>query len=132
MRIHLEFNDTNELDEFVAHYNQNRGTVASVVRTPVPKDTVKEEPKEEPKPKAPAAPKADAKPKAPAAPKEEPKDELSFADDIAPKILAIANGKSREAAVALLAKFGVTKGPQLKPEQFAEFAEAADAVLAED
>lgn len=30
-------------------------------------------------------------------------------------------GKNREAAVALLAKFGATKGPDLKPEQFADF-----------
>ena len=31
----------------------------------------------------------------------------------------LAQGKGRDAAVAILSKFGVTRGPELKPEQYA-------------
>lgn len=31
----------------------------------------------------------------------------------------LAQGKGRDAAVAVLSKFGVTRGPELKPEQYA-------------
>lgn len=32
----------------------------------------------------------------------------------------LAQGKGRDAAVAVLSKFGVTRGPELKPEQYAD------------
>ena len=37
--------------------------------------------------------------------------------------------KDKAAVVALLAEFGATKGPMLKPEQFAAFGEKIDALL---
>lgn len=50
-------------------------------------------------------------------------------DQVKPLILKINTAKGREAALAALAKFGVDKGPDLKPEQFAEFIEYANEVL---
>lgn len=50
--------------------------------------------------------------------------------DVKPLILKINTAKGREAATAALAKFGVTKGPDLKPEQYADFVAYANEVLA--
>lgn len=75
-------------------------------------------------PRAPAPKPAAPKPAAPKAPA------LSFKDDVGPLILKIAD-KSRDKAVELLGQFGVAKGTELKPEQFAEFIEAANAALEE-
>lgn len=47
--------------------------------------------------------------------------------DVVAAINKLATAKGREAAVALLGEFGVSKGPELKPEQFAEFIEQATA-----
>ena len=49
---------------------------------------------------------------------------------VANKIKQVHRDKGRDACVALLAKFNVTNGQQLKPEQWAECAKAADEVLA--
>lgn len=49
---------------------------------------------------------------------------------VKPLILKINTDKGRDAATAALAKFGVTKGPELKPEQFADFIAHANEVLA--
>jgi len=46
---------------------------------------------------------------------------------IGPKVMAVAG---REATVALLATFGATKGSEVKPEDFAKFIDAANAVIA--
>lgn len=43
--------------------------------------------------------------------------------------ISTAAAKNKPAVVALLAEFGVAKGPLLKPEQFAEFGEKIDALL---
>jgi hypothetical protein len=47
-----------------------------------------------------------------------------------PEKIAAAAAKDRTATVALLTKFGVKKGPELKPEQFAEFGVEVDKLLA--
>ena len=95
-----------------------------------------------------AAPKADSK--APAAPKEPAKEavkepakeavkdpakevtkegEISYAKDIAPRVLKLAEAKGRPAALEVLAKFGVEKAPQLKAEQYSAFIAAVDTAL---
>ena len=51
-------------------------------------------------------------------------------DQVKPLILKINAAKGREAAAAALGKFGVSKGPDLKPEQYAEFVAHAAEVLA--
>lgn len=51
-------------------------------------------------------------------------------DQVKPLILKINAAKGREVAAAALGKFGVTKGPELKPEQYAEFVAHANEVLA--
>lgn len=67
----------------------------------------------------------------------EPKQEATSAPEAAPAspaypdvvaaINKLATAKGRDTAVALLGEFGVSKGPELKPEQFAEFIEKATA-----
>lgn len=51
-------------------------------------------------------------------------------DQIKPLILKVNTTKGRDAATSLLAEFGVTRGPELKPEQFAAFHKRATEVLA--
>ena len=47
-----------------------------------------------------------------------------------PEKIKAAVGKDKAGVVALLKEFGVSKGPELKPEQFAAFGEKIDARLA--
>lgn len=47
--------------------------------------------------------------------------------DVVTAINTLAKAKGRDAAVDLLAQFGAAKGPDLKPEQFAEFIQKATA-----
>ncbi len=78
-----------------------------------------------------AAPAADkAKPAATAGKvADKPKaSELDYKKDVGPLILKLAD-KSRPAAVKLLSDFGVAKGTELKPDQFAEFITAANAAI---
>ena len=51
-------------------------------------------------------------------------------DQVKPLILKINVSKGRDAAMAALAEFGVAKGPDLKPEQYADFVAYAAKVLA--
>ena len=51
-------------------------------------------------------------------------------DEVKAKILLLAKEKGREATTALLQRHGVAKGPDLKPEQFAEFIADAEKVMA--
>jgi len=60
------------------------------------------------KPAAAAAPKAPAKPATP-----------DFKEEVAPLILKLAE-KGREKVMAVFSTFGVAKGSELKPEQYAE------------
>lgn len=52
-------------------------------------------------------------------------------EDVKPLILELTKTKGRESAASALAKFGAAKGPELKPEQFAEFVAHAKSLLAE-
>jgi predicted component of type VI protein secretion system len=51
-------------------------------------------------------------------------------DEVRKRILEIGAKKSRDAVLELLSEFGVSGGKDLKPDQYAEFVEAADKVLA--
>lgn len=51
-------------------------------------------------------------------------------DDVKVKILTLSKEKGREPTVALMARHGVQKGPDLKPSQYAEFIADVDAILA--
>lgn len=51
-------------------------------------------------------------------------------DQVKAKILELSKDKGREPTIALMARYGVTKGPDLKPTQFAEFIADVDAILA--
>lgn len=50
-------------------------------------------------------------------------------EQVAEAIKNVAKGKGREVAVAILAQFGVSKGPDLKPEQYADVLAVANAAL---
>ena len=80
---------------------------------------------------APAASPASAEPKADAAEKATPKaDAPTYEKSGLPEKIKAAVGKDKAGVVALLKEFGVTKGPELKPDQFAAFGEKIDALLA--
>ena len=55
---------------------------------------------------------------------------VNYEKGVKPLILKIITVKGREAATAAFAKFGVAKGPDLKPEQYAQFVAHANEVLA--
>lgn len=97
---------------------------------PAPKAAPAPAPKTAPKPVAKAAPKPAPKP----APAEAEDDgaEVSY-EDVKALILELGNtaGKGRPAVAAVLAEFGVEKGPELQPDQYAEALEALKAKLAE-
>lgn len=80
---------------------------------------------------APAASPASAEPKADAAEKATPKaDAPTYEKSGLPEKIKAAVGKDKAGVVALLKEFGVSKGPELKPDQFAAFGEKIDALLA--
>jgi hypothetical protein len=56
---------------------------------------------------------------------------LDYKTDIAPKVLAVAEKHGREAAEAVLLKFGVKRAPHLSPDQYPAVAKALDAALAD-
>lgn len=90
--------------------------------------------------KKPAAPAASspsgAKPQTTAskadAPVEVKKDEPAAPtyDDVKAKVLALSKDKGRDALVALLARHGVTKAPDLKESQYAAIIADVDAIFA--
>ena len=80
---------------------------------------------------APAASPASAEPKADAAEKATPKaDAPTYEKSGLPEKIKTAVGKDKAGVVALLKEFGVSKGPELKPDQFVAFGEKIDALLA--
>ena len=80
---------------------------------------------------APAASPASAEPKADAAEKATPKaDAPTYEKSGLPEKIKAAAGKDKAGVVALLKEFGVSKGPELKPDQFVAFGEKIDALLA--
>ena len=112
-------------------------TAAPTPAAPEKAATTKAEPKKETggtpasSSAAPAASPASAEPKADAAEKATPKaDAPTYEKSGLPEKIKAAVGKDKAGVVALLKEFGVTKGPELKPEQFAAFGEKIDALLA--
>lgn len=77
-----------------------------------------------------AAAVPESKPEATSAPETVAASPAAYPDVVA-AINKLALAKGRDAAIALLGDFGVTKGPELKPEQFAEFIEKATAATGE-
>lgn len=76
---------------------------------------------------APAASPASAESKAAAA--EKPADAPTYEKSGLPEKIKQAVGKDKAGVIALLKEFGVAKGPELKPEQFAAFGEKIDALI---
>jgi len=74
-----------------------------------------------------AASPAPAEPKAAAA--EKPADAPTYEKSGLPEKIKQAVGKDKAGVIALLKEFGVAKGPELKPEQFAAFGEKIDALI---
>lgn len=112
-------------------------TAAPTPAAPEKAATTKAEPKKETagtqasSSAAPAASPASAEPKADAAEKATPKaDAPTYEKSGLPEKIKAAVGKDKAGVVALLKEFGVSKGPELKPEQFAAFGEKIDALLA--
>jgi hypothetical protein len=57
-------------------------------------------------------------------------EEVTYDGHVKPAILTIAKERGRDIVTALLQRFGAGKGPDLKPEQFAEFHDLAQKTLA--
>jgi hypothetical protein len=55
---------------------------------------------------------------------------LNYEKEVRPALVKVSTAKGRDALVALLDKFGVTKGDQLKPSQLAKVLAAANELLA--
>lgn len=51
-------------------------------------------------------------------------------DEVKRAIVKLSGQKGRDQVLAVLGQFGAAKGPDLKPEQFAEFIAQADAAMA--
>lgn len=95
---------------------------AKAKKAEAPKQEAEPEPAATPEPKAePAAAAAEAEPKAQA--------EASTYQDAASAITKLSRAKGRDAAVALLAQFGASKLPEVKPEQFADIIAAAEEAM---
>ncbi len=110
-------------------------TAAPTPAAPEKAASPKAEPKKEPagtpasSSAAAAASPAPAESKADAA--EKPKADVpTYEKSGLPEKIKTAVGKDKAGVVALLKEFGVSKGPELKPEQFAAFGEKIDALLA--
>lgn len=55
---------------------------------------------------------------------------LNYEKEVRPALVKVSTAKGRDALVALLARFEVTKGDQLKPAQLADALAAANELLA--
>lgn len=80
-----------------------------------------------------AAPTSDTGPSATtdASPSEPDAEEVTY-DAVKALILKVSGAKGRDAAAAVLTELGVAKGPDLKPEQYAEAVDKLQAVLADE
>lgn len=110
MRITIECNDLTEFDAVIAKFTAKQSIAAGTTQTKT----------ETPK---------DSTPKETSKPKEETKSdvaELSYAKDVAPAILKMAEAKGRDAVKEMFKAFNVTSGPQLKADQYAGIIKAVD------
>lgn len=115
------------LEAAIAELNANMKTLINVLTTnpqaalaqPVQPVKQKTEPeKTEPAKPAPAA-----------APAETAKPALDYAKDVQPKVLAVSAKKGRDAATALLGKFGLKTARNAKPEQWQDIINACEEAL---
>ena len=113
MRITIECNDLAEFDTVIAHLAGKKQSAVAPAATPAKIDNPKDaKPKEEPK----AETKSDVA-------------ELSYAKDVAPAILKMAEAKGRDAVKEMFKAFSVTSGPQLKADQYAAVIKAVDTAM---
>lgn len=117
--------NTKAIRELIAAISNGIPTTAAQVAAVVQEAQVEEKPaKTEKKAKAEKAetPKAETaatpEPKADAAPAADDAPEVTY-QDAAAAITQLSKVKGRDAAVALLKKFGASKLPEVKPEDFA-------------
>jgi hypothetical protein len=114
MRINIEADTLAEFDAIVAHFAGEQ-VATTVSRAEAPKEANKA-PKETAPKEEKTASKTDVA-------------EISYAKDIARRVLKLAEAKGRPAALEVLAKFGVEKAPQLKADQYPAFIAAVDTAL---
>lgn len=133
VKIELVFASVQEAANALARLGAPTTAAPAPAATEKAATTVKAEPKKEPV--AETAKSADTKPSADTAktdaPAEKPKaDAPTYEKSGLPEKIKAAVGKDKAGVVALLKEFGVSKGPELKPDQFAAFGEKIDALLA--
>jgi hypothetical protein len=134
IEIKFQFANLDELDEFLAHRKSPAPTEAPGKPEKTSEKTSNKAKPEASAPPAPAAVPAASPPSAAAAPTAAPAspagEPLTYEKSGLAVKISQAAAKDKPATVALLAKFGVAKGPMLKPEQFDAFGAAIDALLA--
>lgn len=114
--------NTAALRDLIAAIANGIPTTAQQVAAVVEEAKVEEKPAKKGKPEKTEAPKqevaATPEPKEEAAPVADDAPEATY-QDAAAAITALSKAKGRDAAVALLKKFGASKLPEVKPEDFA-------------
>lgn len=110
--VHLEFATVDEAVNFFA-YHVRIG--AEPVSKPAPAVTLKTEAKAPPPPAPAPAPATKA--------------QVSYDTDVGPKIAKLVT-RNKPAAVEILAKYGVKRGPELKADQLAGVLADVEAALA--
>lgn len=129
VKIELTFANLDEATAFLAGK-----TGAAVIAADKPK-AADPKPKAEKTAAAETAKPADTKPSADtapaAAPAEKPKADVpTYEKSGIPEKIKTMVDKDKAKVIALLGEFGVKKGGELKPEQFADFTAKIDALLA--
>jgi hypothetical protein len=132
IELKLSFPSLAELNAFLA---QHSAPAAEAPPKPQPEPKPSTKPKTEASAQAaPAATPAASPPTAATAPTAAPASPVAEPVTYEKSGLAVkisqAAAKDKAAVVALLAEFGATKGPMLKPEQFEAFGAKIDALLA--
>lgn len=98
--------------------------------TEAKKPTAKKEAGEVKKPAATASSPSGATPETTAQAESVPAGDAPTYDQVKDRILTLSKEKGREPTVALMQRHGVSKGPDLKPEQYADFIKDVNAILA--
>lgn len=117
----ITINNAAQLNAILAGLGQGAAPAPSVELGPIvernPEPASEGKPERKPEPKAKPAPE----PKPEPAP--EPKPEIEYAQ-VGGAIVGYAAKHGKQAALDILARFGVTSGKHLKPEQYADVLEA--------
>lgn len=137
IELKFQFANLAELHAFTAKLSPTSAPLPEIVppaeAPPKPEKTSPKTKTEATAPAAPAATPAASPPTAAAAPTAAPASdpaEMTYEKSGLAQKISQAAAKDKPATVALLAKFGVAKGPMLKPDQFEAFGAEVDALLA--